>query len=63
MVKILVMSAKMATPGTLKIYFFEIKVITSNILSITSPTKFYHMTQIVLWMWSCGQSLVILAFV
>ena len=58
MVKILMMSAKMAAPGLLKI-----KVITSYILSMTSPTKFCQMTQIILWMWSCDQSLVTLAFV
>ena len=29
---------------------------------MTSPTKFCHMTQIILWMWSCDQSLVTLAF-
>ena len=58
MVKILMMPAKMATPGLLKI-----KIITSYILSVTSPTKFCHMTQIILWMWSCDQSLVTLAFV
>ena len=63
MVKILMMSAKMATPGLLKIKYFEIKVITSYILSMTSPTKFCHMTQIILWMWSCDQSLITLAFV
>ena len=27
------------------------------------PTKFCHMTQIILWLWSCDQSLVTLAFV
>ena len=57
MVKILMISAKMATPVLLKI-----KVITSYILSMTSPTKFCHMTQIILWIWSCDQSLVTLAF-
>ena len=29
---------------------------------MTSPTKFYHVTQIILQMWSCDQSLVTLAF-
>ena len=37
-------------------------VITSFIQSITSPTKFCHMNQIILWMWSCDQSSVTLAF-
>ena len=32
-------------------------------LSITSSTKFYNVTQIILQMWSCDQSLVTLAFV
>ena len=58
MVKILMMSSKMAAPALLKI-----KVIMSYILSMISPTKFCHMTQIKLWMWSCDQSLVTLAFV
>ena len=40
-----------------------LKVITSYILSMASPTKFCHMTQIILWMQSCDQSLVTLAFV
>ena len=62
MVKILMISAKMATPALLKIRYFGIKVITSNILSMTSPTKFCHMTPVILWMWSCDQSLVTLAF-
>ena len=53
----------MATPGLLKIKVFEIKVITSYILSTMSPTNFFHMTQIILWMCSCDQSLVTLAFV
>ena len=54
----MLMSAKMAAPVLLKI-----KVTTSYILSMTSPTKFCHMTQVILWMWSCDQSLVTLAFV
>ena len=57
MVKILMMSEKM------EIKYFEIKVITSYILSMTSPTKFCHMTEIILCMRSCDQSLVTLAFV
>ena len=63
MVKTLMISAKMANPGLLKIKVFEIKVITSYFLSMTSPTKFRQMTQIILWMWSCDQSLVIVVFV
>ena len=57
------MSAKMATPGVLKISYFEIKIITSYILSMTSPKKFCYMTQIILWMWPCDQNLVTLAVV
>ena len=30
---------------------------------MTSPTKFCNMTEIILWMWSCDQSLVTLTFV
>ena len=52
------MSAKMVTTD-----FLKIKIITLYILSVTSPTKFCHMTQIMLWMWSCDQSLVTLAVV
>ena len=52
------MPAKMATPGLLKI-----KVITSYIMSVSSPTKFCRMTQIIFCVWSCDQSLVTLAFV
>ena len=63
MAKILMMSAKMATPGLLKIKVFLNKGYYVFILSMTSPTKFCHMTQIILWMWSRGQSLVTLAFV
>ena len=29
---------------------------------MTASTKFYHMTQIILWMWLRDQSLVTLAF-
>ena len=50
MVKILMMSAKMAPQPFLKERYFEIKVITSHILSMTSPAKFCQMTQIILWM-------------
>ena len=57
------MSAEMAIPALLKIKVFEIKVITSYMLYMTSPTKFCYMTQIMLQMWSCDQSLVTLAFV
>ena len=48
--KVLMMSAKMATSGLLKAKYFEIKVIVSYILSMTSPEKSCHMNQIMLWM-------------
>ena len=54
-------SVKLATLGLLKI-----KVFGHNgfniILSMTSPTKFYHLNQIRMQMWSCDQSLVTLTF-
>ena len=53
MVNILMMLAKIATPDFLKIKVF---------LSMTSPTTFCYMTQIILWMWSCDQSLIAVAF-
>ena len=34
---------------------------TSLFLLMTSPIKFYHVTQIILQMWSCDQSLVTIA--
>ena len=46
------MSAKIATQPFLNKMYFEIKVITSYILSMTSPAKFCHMTHImdvVMW--------------
>ena len=30
-------------------------------MSMTSPIKFYHVTQIILYMWSCDQNLITLA--
>ena len=35
---------------------------TSWFLYLTSPTKFYHVIQFILYMWSCDQSLVTVAF-
>ena len=57
------MSAKIATAALLKIKVFSNKGYYVIILSMTSPTKFFHMTQIILWMWSYDQSFVALAFV
>ena len=48
MVPILIMSAKMATLGLLKIKAFSNKAYDVMVLSMTSPTKFYHATQIIL---------------
>ena len=48
MVIILIMSAKLATLGFLKKRNFKIKVMTSELLTMTSPTKFYRVTQIIL---------------
>ena len=54
MFAVLMTSAKMATLGLLKEKFF-LKVLTSKSLSKTSPTKLYHVTQIILLMWSFDQ--------
>ena len=62
MVAILMMKAKLVTVGLLKIKVFKKKFMTSQFLSMTSPTKFYHSTPIILYMWSCDQSFVTLAF-
>ena len=48
MVKILMMSAKMATPGLLKIKIFWKKLMGSSFLSMTSRTQFHHMIQIIM---------------
>ena len=47
MVAILMMPANLATLGLLKKRYFERKVMTTWFLSMTSPTTFYHMTQII----------------
>ena len=62
MFAVLMTSAKMATLGLLKEKVFGSKVMTSKFLSKTSSTKFYHVTQIILLMWSFDQSLVNIAF-
>ena len=48
MVTTLIMSAKLATPGLLKIKIFQNKGYDIIILTMTSTTKFYHMTHIIL---------------
>ena len=62
MVTILMKSAKMATLGLLKIKISWNKGYDAISSAMTSPTKFYHVTQIILSMWSCDQSLATLAF-
>ena len=62
MFTILMMSAKMDTPGLLKKRNFEKKVMPSWFQSMTSTTNFYHVIQIILQKWSCDQSLGTVAF-
>ena len=62
LVIILIMSAKMATPGLLKITVSWNKGYDVSFLSMTSPTKIYHVIQIILPMCSCDQSLITVAF-
>ena len=57
MVKILMTSAKVATSALLKIKYFEIKLITSNIVYDVTNKILSHDS------WSCDESLVTLAFV
>ena len=47
MVKILMKSTKLATPGLLKIKIFKNKE-HDELWTMTSPTKFYHVNQIML---------------
>ena len=54
--------AKLTMTGLLKKMYFEKKIMTPQFLFMTSPTKFYHVTQIIMQMWSYDQSLVTLAF-
>ena len=48
MVTILMMPAKMAKLGLLKIKLFLNEVYDVIFLSMTSPTKVYHVTQVIL---------------
>ena len=62
MVVTLMMSAKLTTPGLLKIKVFQNKGY-DVIMSVHDPqTKCYHMTQIILLIRSCDQGLVTLEF-
>ena len=63
LVKVLMMSAKRATPGLLKITVFWNKGYGVIILVDDVTNKFYHVVQIILYMCSCNQSLVTVAFV
>ena len=56
MVTILMMSAKIATLGLLKIKVFWNNGFGVIISSMTSPTRFYYVTQIILKMWWCDNS-------
>ena len=51
---------EMATLNLLRIKVFWDKVYDVRIFSKMPPTKFYHVIQIILQMWSCNQSLVTL---
>ena len=55
------MSAKHATPGLLKIKIFQNKAYDVIINDYDVTKKFHYVTQIILSMWSCDQSLVTLA--
>ena len=48
MVTILMVPAKLTTPGLLKIKIFRNGGFDVIILAMTSPTKLYHVTQIIL---------------
>ena len=58
MVTILMMSAKVTTPGLLKIRVFSNNGYDVIIFVHDVPIKFYGGIQIILQMWSCDQSLV-----
>ena len=56
------MLANFAAPDLLKMNVFWSKIYNAMILSITLPTKFFHVPEIILYMWSYDQRLVTLAF-
>ena len=58
MVAILMTPAKLFTLGLLSSKVFQNKVHDVIISVKTSPTKFYHVIQFVLQMWSCDQIMV-----
>ena len=51
MVTILIMSANLAILNIFKIKVYQNKGYEVNYMSMTSPTKFYQVTQIILHMW------------
>ena len=53
MVKILILTAKMATPGLLKIKVFWNKGYYVIYCLRRVQQNFCHRNQIILWMWSC----------
>ena len=62
MVTILMMSAKMATLGLVEIRVFWKKGYDVIVFVHDVTKKFYHVIQIILYMWSCDQSLVTVAY-
>ena len=62
MVTILMMSAKMATLGLVEIRVFWKKGYDVIVFVHDVTKTFYHVIQIILYMWSCDQSLVTVAY-
>ena len=62
MVAVLIMSAKLGTLGLLQRKVFWNKGYDVIIFVHDVIKKIYHVTQIILLMWSCEQSLIALAF-
>ena len=62
MVAVLIMSAKLGTLGLLKRKVFWNKGYDAIIFVHDVIKKIYHVTQIILLMWSCEQSLIDLEF-
>ena len=62
MVTILMMSAKMATLGLVEIRVFWKKGYDVIVFVHDVTKNFYHVIQIILYMWSCDQSLVTVAY-
>ena len=58
MVAILIIPTKLATLGLLKIRVFWNKGYDAITFVHDVTAKFYHVTQIILWIWSCDQSML-----